>query len=198
VKVKVCGLTRPQDAALSCELGAWACGLIFAGHSPRKLALDQAKAVREKIAWPALAVGVFEGNTAEEIARAAEVLRLDMVQLPSGELAKAAGLSSIAVLAPGEAAPAGAAALLVEPKRAKGDRKAGKKPSQAEIEAAWKAAAGLKGLVLVAGGLTPENVARAIEASGCDGVDVASGVESTLGFKDAEKLRAFFAAAGSL
>lgn len=198
MKVKVCGLTRPEDAALACSLGAWACGLIFAAHSPRKLTLAQAKKVRAKIAWPALAVGVFEGNTKDEIARAAEELKLDMVQLPASELGLAQGLSAVAVVAPGEAQPRGAQALLVEPRRAKADRAANKKPSLPEIEAAWGAARELRGLVLVAGGLTPENVARAIAVSDCDGVDVSSGIESAPGVKDEKKLRAFFEAAGLL
>lgn len=195
MKIKVCGLTRPEDAALCWALGAWAGGLIFAAHSPRRLTLAQAKKVRAKLSWPTVAVGVFEGNSAEEIAEAVKACGLDMVQLPAAELARAGGASTIAALAPGEAVPQGAAAWLVEPKRSPADRKAGKKVSAAAQKAAWKAAAGLKGLVLIAGGLSPANVAAAIKASGCDGVDVSSGVESSPGVKDERKLRAFFAAA---
>jgi phosphoribosylanthranilate isomerase len=198
VKIKVCGVTREEDAKLACELGAWAVGFVFAAHSPRKVSLEQAKILRAAVKKPARCVGVFEGNSAEEIARAAKALRLDAVQLPAAELSRAGGWPAIAVFAPGEEPPPATLAWLVEPKRSPEDRKAGKKPSLDQMRDDWKAASGLRGKgtpVFVAGGLTPETVGRAIEVSKCAGVDVSSGIESAPGVKDAEKLRAFFKAA---
>ncbi len=197
MKIKVCGVTRPEDAKLARELGAFAIGMVFAPGTPRALTLERAKAVREAIGEAALSVGVFQGNPQEEIEDVARRLRLHAVQLHDPVPAPR-GVFAWRVVAPGEAPLPGAAALVVEPKRSAQDRAAGRTLTEADRTAAWKAAARLKDrsrFVIVAGGLWAENVGQAIALAKPDAVDVSSGVESAPGVKDAGKLRAFFAAA---
>lgn len=194
MKVKVCGLTRAEDAALACELGAWACGLIFA-RSPRRLTLEQAAAVRQAIKPGVLAVGVFQGAPRGEIKKAVETLKLDAVQLHGMETPEDCQGYSVPVwkALPGDATTPKAAAvypvaaLLVEPAR--------RDASDEERRASWKAAAACKGaapFILAAGGITPENCAEAARLSQADALDLSSGVESAPGIKDADKLRRLF------
>lgn len=200
MKIKVCGLMRPEDARLSSELGAWACGLIFAPQSPRRLKLDQAKDLRAEISPGTLAVGVFQGNPREEILRAVEDCRLDAVQLYAKTAEEVVGFP-VPVLWATEKAPASIPnhllGLLIEPERAPEDRVLGRKLGAAAQEKAWRTAASLKKagrFVVLAGGLDADNVARAAAEGKPDAVDVSSGVESKPGEKDPNKLRRFFAA----
>lgn len=201
MKIKVCGVTRAEDAALACELGAWAVGLIFAPKSPRLVSLAQAKEVREKIAG-ALAVGVFSGASREDILRAVSECALDAVQL-HGDLspAECAGFPVPVIKVFNDAAPAledyDVFAALLEPARTDADRAAGRKPAPEAQRRMWDAAAALQArgrLVILAGGLTPGNVAEAVRRARPDAVDVSGGVESSFGVKDPKKLRGFFKA----
>lgn len=196
MKVKVCGVTRPQDAELAARLGAFAIGMVFAPRTPRTLTPDDARQVRQAIPRGVLAVGVFQGNSAQDVARLAADLQLDAVQLHDGMTAPE-GVACWRVVAPGDAVSPGCAGLLVEAKRSLEDRRAGRALSDAERLAAWSAAAALKGqapLLIVAGGITPENAAEAARLSGADALDVSSGVESSPGVKDSGKLERLFAA----
>lgn len=194
MKVKVCGVTSAEDAKLACRLGAWAVGLVFAAHSPRRLTIGEARLARRAIAPGVLAVGVFEGNPDEEVVRIVESVGLGAAQI-RGRAPEALPVPVFHVLAPGETPPAGADSVLVEPPRAPQDRLAGKKPSAEEQRLAWRAASELRvPLVIVAGGLTPENVAEAARLSRCGAVDVSSGIETAPGKKDPERLERFFAA----
>lgn len=197
MKIKVCGVTRPEDARLACELGAFAVGLVFASGTPRALSFERARAAREEIGERALAVGVFQGNAPEEIESFARRLGLHAVQLHDPVPAPR-GVLCWRVVAPGESPLPGAAALVVEPKRSAADRAAGRPLEEDVRRAAWSAAAKLKSqarFIVLAGGLTAANVAEAVALGKPDAVDVSSGVESAPGVKDAAKLRAFFNAA---
>lgn len=196
MKVKICGVTRAEDARRACELGAWAIGLIFA-RSPRRVTLEQAQAARAGIAPGVLAVGVFQGAPRGEIKKAIEALALDAIQLHGLETPEDCAGYKIPVWKslPGEPGSAKVAAiysvagLLIEPVR--------RDASDAERREAWKAAAACRGaapLILLAGGLTPENASEAARVSKADVLDVSSGVESAPGVKDAAKLERLFAA----
>jgi len=83
--VKVCGLTREEDAALACELGAWGIGFVFA-PSPRQVTAERVRRILDGLrSRPALAVGVFAEESAEAIAQVVEEAGLDAVQLHGGE-----------------------------------------------------------------------------------------------------------------
>ncbi|TPW18823.1 MAG: phosphoribosylanthranilate isomerase, partial [Elusimicrobia bacterium] len=85
MKIKVCGITRPQDARLACKLGAWAVGLVFAPESPRRLSVPDARLLRAEIGAGALAVGVFQNAPRAEILAAVSACRLDAVQFHGEE-----------------------------------------------------------------------------------------------------------------
>lgn len=204
MRVKVCGMTRSGDVELAVELGAWAVGLVLAPRSPRRLSVEQARRLRASVPVGVLAVGVFQAASREDVIAAVKSCRLDAVQLHGARPEACSGFSVPAYLALGvpraEIDPvhgSGVAGVLVEPVRSDADRRKGRVPGLAAQRAAWRVAREFKGkapMVILAGGLTPENVAEAIAAAGPDGVDVSSGVEWAPGLKDPAKMRAFFQA----
>jgi phosphoribosylanthranilate isomerase len=205
VDIKFCGLTRAADAEFAAELGAAYVGVIFAG-GPRTLTLDRAMEVLAGVPRLVNRVGVFAEQSAHEIARAADWLQLDVVQLHGS-----ATPSRIAEIrrdfsgdvwpvcrVAGSALPAGAAdamsvgdGLLLDAYApgALGGTGVSLEWSEIADEVAALRAPG-KPLVL-AGGLRPTNVAAAIAALAPDVVDVSSGVESGAGVKDHARMRAF-------
>ena len=199
MKIKVCGITRAEDAKFAAKLGAWAIGLVFAAHSPRRLTLERGSELRDAIPDGVLAVGVFEGNTPEQILAASRACRLGAVQIHGGAPAPEGAPPLIRALASGESpTEKDALAVLFEPPRSEEERRLRLRPSREEQEQAWLAAArfvikppAARPMVLVAGGLTIENIELARRIARPDGVDVSSGVESGPGIKDHEKLERF-------
>jgi phosphoribosylanthranilate isomerase len=197
-KVKICGVTRPEDAAAACELGAWAVGMIFVPGTPRCLSVERARAIASEVTAGALKVGVFLDATREEILRIDREVGLDLVQLHGTEtaaLVKSVGRDRcVKTVYPGGEGALSAAAdspaefLLVD--RPRGNSA----PSDAAFASRLVER---REKVLFAGGLTPGNVADAVRAVRPWGVDVSSGVERAPGVKDGEKLAAFFEAAAS-
>lgn len=207
MRVKICGVTRAEDAERASHLGAWAVGLMFVPSSPRLLTLEAAKRLRSAIGPDTLAIGVFADADDELIRRAVAACKLDAVQLHGSETPEAcaaagapaykalpfAGPQDVARL---EAYAGRAAGLVLETvRRMPGGRERVAPEEQARR---WKLARGCAGLgtLLLAGELTPGNVADAIRAARPAGVDVSGGVESSPGIKDPRKLEAFFEAVG--
>jgi phosphoribosylanthranilate isomerase len=174
MKVKICGVTRARDARLAAKEGAWAVGMIFVPNTPRYLTPARARKVRAAIPKGVLAVGVFRRPTAAEVERAAAELSLDAVQFDGKK-------KRIKFLATGKSM------ALVEPARTDADRLAGRTPSPRARRAAERRARG----VILAGGLTPENVAAAVARARPWAVDVSAGVESRPGIKDSRRVRRF-------
>lgn len=210
VEVKVCGLTRAADAALATALGAAYLGFIFA-PSPRRLTVDAAAQLLatldtadEATARPRR-VGVFAGAGVGEIAAAVHRLGLDIVQLHGEEDARlvaalrdtvpSALWSVVHVGGEGidraqlEWATRGDGILL----DAKVDGRLGGTGRAFDWERERAVVAPLRAgrSIILAGGLTAENVARAIAVFSPDIVDVSSGVEASPGCKDPARLRAF-------
>lgn len=210
VEVKVCGLTRAADAALATALGAAYLGFIFA-PSPRRLTVDAAAQLLatlgtadEATARPRR-VGVFAGAGVGEIAAAVHRLGLDIVQLHGAEDARlvaalrdtvpSALWSVVHVGEEGidraqlEWATRGDGILL----DAKVDGMLGGTGRAFDWERERAVVAPLRAgrSIILAGGLTAENVARAIAVFSPDIVDVSSGVEASPGCKDPARLRAF-------
>jgi phosphoribosylanthranilate isomerase len=220
--VKICGVTTPEDARLVAAAGADAIGFNFVAGSPRRLDLQAARTVVATVPAGVLRVGVFAGMSADEIRRVVELAGLDAVQL-HGHLVgngPAVDLPELCALLAGlpviRAVRLGADGLAEARRWIAAARGHGTGPALALVDAVatpgtaagavggtgavvdWQAcvAAGPLDLpVALAGGLTAENVAAAIRATGVVAVDVASGVESAPGRKDPEKVRAFVAAA---
>ena len=197
-RVKICGITRPEDAQTAAEAGVWAIGLNFCGRSPRFVTVSRALRIVAALRGKVLRVGVFMDQSLSEIRRIEGQVPLDIIQLHGSEpseLCRALGpdrcmkavvLNSGADV--GQALDIPAAFLLAD--RARSGPVAGAAPGTADWELAGQLAR-RRTRTILAGGLTPENVAGALRAAGPWGVDVAGGVESAPGKKDPERLRAF-------
>ncbi len=198
MRIKVCGVTRPQDARLAAKLGAWAIGMIFVPNTPRYLTPPKARRVRAAIPNGVLAVGVFKHVSAEELRRVVRELRLDAVQI-YGCVPRGVGVRVISAVTL-DARPLRGKMVLIEPARTDADRRAGRGPSVGAQRRAWTAARSWRATgarVILAGGLTPDNAAQAVLAAKPWAVDVSSGVERAPGIKSATLLRAFFKATGT-
>ncbi len=195
--VKVCGLTRREDVALACAAGVDWIGFNFSARSPRRVTPEEARLLAEVSLPGVLRVGVFVSEGPREIGEAVEAARLDLLQLHRPlieEDLESLPLPVIAVVRVG-----GAGAELPDPRllgRCRAllfdtlDRdEAGGTGRIFDWEAISEVRPGVP--VLLAGGLTPDNVGRAVRVGRPWGVDVATGVESSPGIKDAEKLREF-------
>lgn len=203
-KAKICGLTRPEDAARAAAAGASYLGVVFAG-GPRRVTV--AGAAEIAVAGGAIPVfGVYADQSVEEILRISDEAGLRGAQLhgPYGEAAAAAlrrrGLQVwrvVRIAAPAhldtlDEAAREADALLVEPMVA---RAAGGAGVPLDLAVAREARVCLAGRTMVlAGGLTPATVAAAVALVRPEVVDVSSGVESLPGKKDPEKIARFMEA----
>ena len=203
-EIKFCGLTRPEDAAFAATLGASYIGVIFAG-GPRALNVPRAMEVLSAAPRTVARVGVFADQSAEEIAGIASVLQLDALQLHGsfdpprlealrklfdGEIWPVCRVSG-ATLPPvvHEMLELGDGLLL--------DAAVPGKLGGTGVTLPWTELADpLRELrrfkrIILAGGLRPENVGQAIAALSPDVVDVSSGVESSPGIKDHDRMREF-------
>ncbi|WP_128984129.1 phosphoribosylanthranilate isomerase [Streptomyces roseicoloratus] len=201
--VKVCGLATTADVDVAVEAGADAIGLVISGTSVRGLTRDRAAALaaHARAHTPArvLSVLVVNDTPAAEAAALARELDVDALQLhgPYGEADFAAAASlfprlwratSLKERPDTRVGAYGEEVLLLDSPRA---------GSGARWDLSLLDTARPEGTWLLAGGLAPENVAEAIGAARPWGVDVSSGVESSPGVKDHDRIRAFVAAAKS-
>lgn len=198
-RCKICGITRAADAVAAAQAGADAIGLVFYPGSPRYVSLEQARAIVQALPPFMSAVGLFKDQPAEEIAAALAAVPLTLLQFHGGESAafcRQFGKPYLKAIAMGYAASAAAeirdncaaypdAAALLLDSHAPGETGG----SGATFD--WTQVPTLSRPWILAGGLTPGNVAAAIRATRPYGVDVSSGVETGPGIKDADKLRNF-------
>ena len=197
MRVKICGLTRVEDALAAERAGADAVGLVFAPRSKRRVGLERAAAVSRALGPFIARVGVFVDAPLAEVERAVEAAGLTAVQLHGQESAEYAARlrGRVAVLRAVAFAPGLTPAAL-----------AGYPADAFLLDAAvpgsgttfaWREASAWRGhpRLVLAGGLTPANVGAAVAALAPYAVDVASGVESAPGVKDAEAIARFVAAA---
>ncbi len=208
IRVKICGLTRPEHVAAAVAAGAGYVGLVFFARSPRHLDIPTARllalAVPPGVAKVALTV---DASDAELDAIVAEVA-LDMLQLHGREspdrvravraryglpVMKAVGVAGTGDLAALEVYAGVADQLLVDAKPAPG----AVLPGGNGLAFDWRLIAGRRWTRpwMLAGGLTPANVAEAVRLTGALQVDVSSGVETAPGIKDAGLIADFVRAA---
>jgi phosphoribosylanthranilate isomerase len=211
-RIKICGVTNRDDARAAADAGADAIGLNFFSKSRRFIDPLTARKVADEIPNRIMKVGVFVNHDAAEIVETVELVGLDAVQLQGDEPAKL--LAELPVHLPiVRAHRCGREGLASLSRYLEECRSAGRLPDAVLIDADagtdfggsgkisdWATIArdreSLSGLPLIlAGGLTPNNVAAAINAVSPDGVDVATGVEREPGSKDAELVTRFIAAA---
>lgn len=215
--VKICGVTTPDDARLAVDAGADAIGINFVAGSPRCVSAEVGRQVADAVRGRALVVGVFAGSSPEEIRSVATAVGLDAIQL-HGRLFEGGAVdlpATCGALAPQvviRAVRLGPGGFADARRWIEAARAAGHGPAMVVVDAAvapgdaagmlggtghtvdWRSfvEAGDPGVpVALAGGLTPDNVAEAIAATGVRAVDTASGVEEAPGRKDPAKVRAF-------
>lgn len=193
--LKICGITRVADAEVAIANGATALGFVFWAKSPRCVAPQQAAAIVAALPDGVEKVGVFVNESMAAVEQTASMVGLTMVQLHGDERADdAAGLSRPVVRAVTledesvcDGWPAGTIFLLDAADR---ERRGG---TGQRIDWTRAGAFAARRRVILAGGLTPENVGDAVAAVRPWGVDVSSGVEATPGAKDPGKVAAFLA-----
>jgi phosphoribosylanthranilate isomerase len=207
-KVKFCGMTRPEDAALAAEIGATYIGVVFA-DGPRRVSPAQGRKILDAAGAKVKRVGVFGTNEPDEIERASEEAHLDVVQLHADPTSsdvetvrgKFRGEVWAAIRIAGAHIPAYAELLFDKADAIVLDARTGPRLGGTGHALPWNELAVDLALdrggcaVVLAGGLTPYNVVSAIRTLAPDVVDVSSGVESAPGIKDPWLMREFYAAA---
>ncbi len=197
-RVKYCGLTRVGDIRLACELGVDAVGLVFVHGSPRCVQLEEARALRSGIS-PLVSLAVlFSDNPLEEIREVVRLLRPAVLQFHGAEedaFCRSFGLPYIkAIPMASEHAPdfralhgryPHAAALLLDSHALGGQGGTGTSFDWQRIPTDNTKP------IMVAGGLTSDNVHGLITTRAPWAVDVSSGIESAPGIKDGAKMHAF-------
>lgn len=200
-QVKICGITRWEDARAAMDAGADALGFNFCPASPRYVAPQEARRIARRVPRGVARVGVFVNEPVTTIAALAREVALDIVQLHGEETPAAtrrmARLRPVIKVfrvrrgfLPSRLAEYGDAAAYLLDSFAENARGG----TGRRFDWAIAARATAFGPVVLAGGLTPENVARAIARVRPAAVDVCSGVESRPGVKDAARLRALLRA----
>ncbi len=197
VRIKICGLTRLADAELAVELGASAIGFIFWPRSPRTIPPADAAAIGRRLPAFVTRVGVFVDADADEVAAVIDAAGLDAIQLHGDEDAR--GFADVRArilkvvtfddadgLAAARALPDAVTPLVdaVDRERRGGTGRRANWSLAAELAAARP--------IVLAGGLSADNVRDAIQAVRPWGIDVSSGVEERPGIKSASRMRALF------
>ena len=202
-RVKICGINDPTAFDTVVEARADWVGFNFYPASPRYVTPDTAANLSRRIAGGPLRVGLFVDPTAMAIAKVLATVKLDVLQIYGAldqldtfktrfglPIWRTVGVSNAADL---PTSFLSADRLLMEAKPPVGANRPGGNATTFDwtVLQGWSAPAPW----VLAGGLTPDNVALAIRETGADAVDVSSGVESAKGVKDAKLIRAFIDAA---
>jgi phosphoribosylanthranilate isomerase len=204
IAVKICGLASPDAIDAAVDAGAVYGGLVFHPNSPRFVALDQARALAMRMRGRLKSVALITDMDDAAIAALVKTVAPEFLQLHghetvqrTAEIRARFGLPVIKALPVGEVSDLAVAAdyemvadmLMFDARPPKGAQRPGGRGAAFD----WKILAGrsFRKPWFLAGGLDPGNVARAIELSGAEMVDVSSGVESAPGVKDAARITAF-------
>lgn len=205
VRIKICGITNEDDARLAVDAGADALGFVFCAGSPRLVAPPLVAEITRHLPGRVLRVGVFRDAAPTTILHTVSACRLDAVQLHGDEspefcdalapfpVWKAFRVRSRDVLQQLAAYRDMTAAWLLD---GFVEGQAGGTGATFNWDLAVEATQ-LAHPIVLAGGLTPENVAEAIDLVAPNVVDVSSGVEASTGVKDHARIRAFVAAVRS-
>ncbi|MBX3413844.1 MAG: phosphoribosylanthranilate isomerase [Pirellulales bacterium] len=206
-RIKICGVTNTDDGRLAAEAGADAIGLNFYSPSPRSVTPERAAEIADSMPDGVLRVGVFVNATLDEIESICDRVTLDAIQLHGDEppefLAALTRLPVVRAFRLGEEGPDHIHTYLAEcqeldcsPRLVLIDSHQVGQFGGTGATADWNAVADLGAMlaeraIVLAGGLTPDNVAEAIDTVHPAAVDTASGVEREPGHKDPLRVRAF-------
>jgi len=191
MKVKICGLTREEDAVFAAEQGADFLGMIFVPDSPRCIDVERAKSIRDAVGGRAKLVGVFHDQPMSEIREMAQRAGLDFVQLHGHETDAdivEIGVPAFKTVSVGETLPdtksyPHAEWILFDNRDHRGRGGTGQR-----FDWSLLALYERQKPFLLAGGITPDNAGAAISLVRPDALDIASGVESAPGIKDHAKI----------
>ena len=196
IKVKICGITNPEDAQAAFEMGADMLGFNFYPKSPRYIRPDDAIAIIRKLPTFLDSVGLFVNAPIEEIKAIAETGYVNWIQLHGDEtpefcrqvrFSNIRTIKAIRIKTENDIQKAKdyySYAVLLDAFSSKRYGGTGKQFN-------WEWAKNLPKRIFLAGGITPENVADAIR-TGVYGIDICSGIESAPGKKDPEKMQRLF------
>ncbi len=202
IGVKICGIADAAALDASAEAGADWIGFVFFDRSPRAVTGAQASELRRRLERRALSVGLFVAPRDDEVARVLDAVPLDVLQVYADATRAdalrrrfalpvwlACGIASAAELPTATTLDR----LVIEARPPKGTDRPGGNGARLDwqLTSGWTAPAPW----LLAGGLSADNVAEAIEQSGAQAVDVSSGVETGPGIKQPALIRRFVAAA---
>ena len=197
IPVKICGITRAEDAHLAAGFGAAALGFIFYPLSPRYIAPDQVRAIIGTVGSNTCKVGVFVNATPDEINAIVEGAGLDLVQLSGDEPPEVCQGISVPVIKtfhvgtsfdPAVTHSYDLRAILLDTRQAGSYGGTGR-----AFEWSLVSRGAFTRPLILSGGLTPENILDGIKAIHPDAVDVNSGIEASPGLKDRAKLERLFA-----
>lgn len=208
IRVKICGLRTAESVAAACAAGASYLGFNFFERSPRSVTIEQARDLAVEVPPGIAKVALVVDAADAMLDRIVGQVPLDMLQLHGSEspdrvrelrvrhglpVMKVVGVSSTDDLEKLDLFAQVADQILVDAKPPKGAIL----PGGNGLTFDWRLISARRWLVpwMLAGGLTPENVAEAIALTGARQVDVASGVETEPGVKDPARMKAFVAAA---
>ena len=186
MRIKICGITQPIDAQHAERLGADAIGVVVFSESPRSVPAGRAREIFDSVGPFTTTVAVSHTQSEEELARMI-ALNPSAIQISHPfTFREDPGVQVIRVIGRGDPLPDDCDAIIVDDSHGKGREY---DPSYAR-DAVERSTIP----VILAGGLTPENVSEAIKKVRPYAVDVATGVEISPGIKDRDKIRAFIAA----
>jgi phosphoribosylanthranilate isomerase len=203
VRVKICGITNPEDALAAVDFGADALGFLFFQESPRYISGDHAASIIRQLPPFITTVGVFVNEKPEQIQNIVLRTGIDAIQLHGDEppalctlsrrVIKAIRVKSLESLDPLIGYQGKVSAFLLDTYTSDAFGGTGRIFN-------WDIASYAKqfGRIILAGGLTPDNVAEAVRQVTPYGVDVSSGVESQKGKKDHAAMKAFIRKAKGL
>jgi phosphoribosylanthranilate isomerase len=208
LSIKICGLRTPEALDTAVESGADMVGFVFFGPSPRNLSLLDARLLGERVKNQVLKVALTVDASSAELQGIIDALKPDMLQLHGTEtpeqvalvrsqfglpVMKALPIATRADLSPMRLYAKVADRLIFDARAPK----EATRPGGLGMPFDWTLLKGIDAGVpyMLSGGLTVDNVAEAISITGAPGVDVSSGVESSPGVKDPDKIRAFIRAA---
>ena len=200
MRVKICGITRPEEGVAAAQAGADAIGLVFYSASKRAVTVGQAQTIVRALPPYVSVVGLFVNATPEAVVDIASQVPLDMLQFHGDESAdfcqqfdrpwcKALSATPMETLSNRMACYAGARGILLD------SVAAGQFGGSGHVFDWQQLPGDLPAEFILAGGLDPANVEAAVKVVRPIAVDVSSGVEAAPGVKDPEKMRNFVARA---
>jgi len=183
MRIKICGITTVRDALIAEELGADAIGVVVCSDSPRSVPVKRAKEIFAALRPATMKVCVTDTRSGSDLEVITHI-RPDAVQLHSGiAVPDKCGIMVIRAVRPGEDPAPGFNMVLVDGSMGNG--------TLYDCDFASRMVRECCAPVILAGGLTPENVGEAIRAVGPSAVDVSSGVEKSPGIKDPKRVAEF-------